>query len=615
MASAADYNSDLDAYLERRSQASQPSSPDVAPTQGGSGSYYNSQLDDYLTSRQQNPDPRNPDEGTGGMLGKIAQPFLKASQDIQTSPLAGLGNLIGNTVNSAADAIGVTSPRKWFDQFAASHGFSPPDAEPPKDPWSASIDDTGITGPQYRASSGPGKAAQDFTEGALAALPSVPFGVAPATAAVAGGMGLATKSGLDYINPGHDVLNSWLSMIPGLAAGTAASKTENAIHNPGPVAQAYRDSNITPFVRAGDAANDQFGASVENAAGNLGDSSTLQEAGSKLQGSARDWIDQFKTDNKSKWDAADSHFSPGERVPIANYVDALGAADEQLSGAPAQAKILRAPLAGRLTGAVQEDTGSGSLQDATLPYSAVKGLRSYIGERLGDPNLPTDLDTGTLNRLYGSLSEDLKSASADKGTDAIADFVTANDATRNGHQFIDTILKPIIKDGVTPEQAASKVLSSASKGGTALQAIRDQLPDAADELAAFKLRDMARKPTSFNESLRKVSPEATAALFPGPVADQVKSLGTVSNQMAADAASNAGQITHIGGGLLSPLGIIEGASKGFEQHGLTGALTGGFIGGAAIPSAAWVGHRILTNPLVRQFRAAPTTPLGLLDRQ
>src|SRR6202040_1443560 len=173
----------------------------------------------------------------------------------------------------------------------------------------------------------------------------------------------------------------------------------------------------------------------------------------------------------------------------------------------------------------------------------VTGIRSQIGERLAEPSTyGGDTSSIALKRLYGALSGDLQSAAAARGPVAQAAFNNANALMRNGHNFIEGTLSNVLSgDKIRPEQAANLALNSGATGGTLLQSIRDQMPIAADELAAFKLRDMAAAtpgratadmPTSaatFSTELNRLSPEARQVLFAG-IEPKLSALQTVAER-------------------------------------------------------------------------------------
>jgi hypothetical protein len=440
-----------------------------------------------------------------------------------------------------------------------------------------------------------------------------------------------------------------IGALTGGGAYGAGSKAINAVANPSDVVQAYKDAGVTPRLAgdvtenptlqrvqsfgaaapggagrvqaAGKQAVQEFGNAVESTANQLGNSSTLQEAGTNLQQAGRDWLSDFRATSGLKWGGADQHFSAGERIPVSNYVDALSDAENTMAGAPATAKALTPALTGELTEALQSDVGTGSLQNATLPYQAVKGIRTRIGAMLSDPNLPADVDTATLKNIYGGLSDDLKTAAGAKSPDALADFLDASDYSRQGHDFIDGVLAPIVRKGVMPEQAASTALSMAPRGGSSLEALQANMPDATNELAAYKLRQMAQakagslgeySPTSFDTNVRALSPEAYDVLFGNnpAVASKLDALGTVAKTMKETAAtanhSGTGPYLTIKQALSAPIDMAIGASAGHSAYGLPGAIAGG-VGGAFGPFVpGYLAGQLTTRPwLTRLFAASP----------
>jgi hypothetical protein len=177
---------------------------------------------------------------------------------------------------------------------------------------------------------------------------------------------------------------------------------------------------------------------------------------------------------------------------------------------------------------------------------------------------------------------------------------------------------------ISPEQAATNAFSGSANGGTTLQAIRQQMPQAADELAAFKLRDMGLanagqqnatatrlSPGTFVTDSAKLSPQAADALFgtDPALAQRVQDLATVGGSMKGTERfmnnSNTGAhgaATHI---MAAPIAAMEGAVRGHEFGGWPGAAAG-LIGGAAAPFApSWLAGRLTTSPMLTRALAAP----------
>jgi hypothetical protein len=256
-------------------------------------------------------------------------------------------------------------------------------------------------------------------------------------------------------------------------------------------------------------------------------------------------------------------------------------------------------------------------------------MRTEIGQRMEDPSSidPSDTSYTALKRLYGALSGDLQSAAATEGPAAQAAYANANAVTRNGHAYIENTLSGLMPaEKIAPEAAANTALNSGRLGDTLLQSIRSQMPNAANELAAFKLRNMATatpgqataaNPTSattFSTNLNRLSPEARQTLFSG-IAPRLDALQTVAERgketfaRYGNPTGTAGSLAHLGL-FTAPLTIGEAARLGGETGGTLGAL-----GAGATASLPFVAGPILSNLTAREgmtrYLAAPVGGPGV----
>jgi hypothetical protein len=273
---------------------------------------------------------------------------------------------------------------------------------------------------------------------------------------------------------------------------------------------------------------------------------------------------------------------------------------------PATAARLQQPLTrGLLEDLVADSQGGVStMRDA-------RGIRTRIGERLGEPVIAGDTSRAELQRLWGALTQDIEAQVATRGPAAQQAFQDAVDVSRNGHQFIDNVLSKISQGtqarptGLMPGPAAERALSTGGAGGQFLQAIRNEMPDAADALAAYKLRDMAAtapgrpnptgsqySPNRFlTESHRsRLAPEAHDALFGADpyVSQQLADLGTVAMPMRNTEA------------------FINNSRTAPTQQ-LQTILTKGDYG---LWPANWAISRAVTSPLVNRLVGAPPVVPG-----
>jgi hypothetical protein len=178
-----------------------------------------------------------------------------------------------------------------------------------------------------------------------------------------------------------------------------------------------------------------------------------------------------------------------------------------------------------------------------------------------------------------------------------------------------------LQETVTPEQATNNILNG---GDTTMQAVRDQLPGAADTVAAFKLRQAGTaKPsvaTQYDDTstgtfltnmnrMRQNQPGGYGALYNDPaVQRQLEALSTVAGRLRAterhlNTSGTAEQL-----GWMEYLKGIANAAAEFK-FGKTLAAT------ALPPIVGAGGGRLMTSPLATRFAAAqgagpPMLPAG-----
>ncbi len=520
-------------------------------------------------------------------------------------------------------------------------------------------------------------------EGAGSMLPYAPLGAGSAIANVArgvvqGGAGGTLGETVSEMFPSHPDLARLGGNIAGALAGgklfDAGNRIAGAVSGgSSPTLDAYRDLGIKPELAgdvtgspllqmtqafaakapgggavhaASERAVGQWGRALEDTAANLGASGTLQDAGAALQTQGKGWLSQFKTASRDAWDAVDTHIPADAPVAVPNYFSTVNDIRRTIPTAKETAKVLGSPLSDALSGALTKDQWNTLVRSGQSPalnntpiltWQDVKGIRTKIGERLDEPQLVGDTGHAELKRIYGALSGDLQNAAADHGPQAQAAFDQAATLTRNGHTFIDNVLSRVIKgDQIKPEDAAKTVLNTGASGGTTLQAVRDQMPGAADELAAFKLRNMALanagqqnatasrlSPGTFVTDRANMSPEAIDALFGADptAAKRLADLSTAAGSMKATErflnTSNTGAHGAIGHAATGMAGMIPAAIEGYVHYGIPGALAAG-VGAAGAPFLpGWLAAKATTSPGLAQLLAAPAAaPVskGLLAR-
>jgi hypothetical protein len=359
---------------------------------------------------------------------------------------------------------------------------------------------------------------------------------------------------------------------------------------------------------------DQFGNAVENTANQLHPAAiSEQTTGNIVQKAARDWqTDVFPTQEGAVWNPLNRRLS-GTAVDPSNYRAALDDLTSSLNLSETQAALTPA-RAIQLRDALTADVPPGG----NMTWEQAQRLRTLIGKTMGVPEISGSLGMDTLRRVYGAISQDMRGTAANNGVGEA--FDAANQFSTSGHAFIDRTLSKIIRnpnplqETITPEQATKNILNG---GDTNMTDLRQRLPEAADALAAFKLRQAATaqpsQGTSFGDTstgsfltgmnrMQQKTPSGYEALYENPtVRPTIDDMQTVAGGLRETERR------------LNKSGTTENAAwYALGLPALTAAASGDLkqaIYLASIPPASlWGGGKVMTNPLLARFGATPATP-------
>lgn len=471
-------------------------------------------------------------------------------------------------------------------------------------------------------------------------------GILPTLAAGAGGgiggrYGEKVGAALGYPQTGS-ATGSFFGGLGGGTIGNLANKVYHAATSQFmPLGEAYKETGI-PMIMTGDISGskslqtiqagaakalggsgrthemagevlDAFKNSTEDTAAALGQSSTVQELGDKVQSAGKTWLDDFKTASSAAQKAADAAVGPTSPVTLSDTQRLLGQIKASAGGNPQAEAFLKSPLAGDIQGII-DAAPAGPWGGPNAPWSTVRAIRSRVGEYLENPALIADAGATQAKRIYGSLTTDLRGTAASNPT-ALAMFDAANKQTAAGHQFIENTLTPLMNKEAP--QAAQSILSSLHSGDQTIGALRSEMPQIADEVAAFKLRDMAAatsgaqnaagtavSPGSFLTDWNKLAPEAKAALYQDPkIASKINALARVSESIKETAKmANTSGTAHQAALLSIGIPAAEGARQGYEVAGIPGLFAGGLAGGGLLPATgrglSWLGANRALAPLL-----------------
>jgi hypothetical protein len=258
----------------------------------------------------------------------------------------------------------------------------------------------------------------------------------------------------------------------------------------------------------------------------------------------------------------------------------------------------------------------GTVVGFKAPIADVMALRSYIGEMTSRGMMPKGSTAAQWDALYKGLTADIGNTAERYG--ARPEFDDYNAKTTqlytDGAKFskFSNDDNPG-KDTAKPGQAVSNLWSTMDKDSGDLRTIREQLPEAADEIGAAYLR---QNPGKFIKLL-KTNPDAAKALVPNPFDRLALSTSTPETSGLLAEAQKTRQYAEAGswGGA----GYLAG--KLFETYNSTHPgtpLMGPFAAAATAavaPSAFRFAGNLATNPRILKIPASGTAAVSPLLAQ
>lgn len=356
-----------------------------------------------------------------------------------------------------------------------------------------------------------------------------------------------------------------------------------------------------------------LGSRVNELADALSPRATSTKAGVAIERGVRDFVDQFRGEQKFLYDKLDAYLPGTQKVSVGNLLSKLDEITQVIPGAESVSKgALGNPTVQAIKDQIARDT-----RDGLMPYSAVKGLRTRIGEKIADAGLTSDIGRTQLKQIYGALSEDMGAAARSAGPEAERAFSRANTYTRAGHDRIETYLDRVAgKDTVEKVFQAAVNPSEIREGASTVNAvIRSLDPDARNTVRAAFLKRLGNatpgkqdaggetfSTETYLTNWNKISPEAKMTLF----ADQSGTLRKDLDKIA----QVAGNIREGSKVFANPSGTQQAISSQVAGGGaLVALITGNAPVAAGIAGAATIANatsRLMTNPAFVKWLARNT---------
>lgn len=371
---------------------------------------------------------------------------------------------------------------------------------------------------------------------------------------------------------------------------------------------------------------DELGAGVERAAGRLSTAQGAERGGkaviSGITGPSG-FMTRFKAESGRLYDDVQKLLPPDTKVPAQATQQALAELTTPIQGAANTSGLLMSPKVAGIAKAFTDDLAANG---GTMPYEAVKRLRSQLGEMIGDSALSPDTPTRQLRKLYGAMSDDLSQAAIATGDKRVIQAASrANNYYRAGMQRVDDIERVVDRAG-GPEAVYKALFNNSREGGTTLRKVMQSLDGPAQrDLAATTLRRLGRANPSAQDELGEVfspetyltnwsrmAPEAKRALFDRFGPGFSKDLDAIAASAAKVRATNQT--------LPNPSGSAVAAGQTTAFGSVAFSLFSGnpayAVGAGATIGGANIAARALTNPGVVKWLAQTTrVPAAALPSQ
>lgn len=338
-----------------------------------------------------------------------------------------------------------------------------------------------------------------------------------------------------------------------------------------------------------------------------------------------DFVERFQARSGPLFDEITARVGATSPAGITNTQRALNEITTPIAGAERTSERFVSPFIKGLADDIAADAGAGG----QLPFQALQRVRSLVGEKLANPSLTSDVPNAQLKRLYGAISDDIRSTAQAAGPEAARAFSRANRFYRAGQGRIQDTLEPLVRNRV-PEQVFESLLRGGKTGGTQLRTVMRSLrPEQQDAITGTVIRRLGTAVPSqqgaegaefsFNTFLTKwnqLDEGARNALFNRgrnlSLGNDLNALARFAERVRESSKAFANPSGTSGSTIGSAMGLASAGSLIASPVLGTGALALPLIfGGGA--GAANLGARLMTSrSFVRWLaQATRTNPQGI----
>lgn len=256
----------------------------------------------------------------------------------------------------------------------------------------------------------------------------------------------------------------------------------------------------------------------------LGRNVTSEQAGREIErgiSGPGGFTERFRATQEQLYNNIDQFIPADSPVAVANTTRALQQLTRVIPGAQQTSQRLANPRIAQIAEDVAADAANG-----TIPYQALRELRTLVGRELADGGIVSDVPRSQWQRLYAGLSQDLGEAARAAGPQAQRAYARANNYTRAGMERIDAIESIVQKNG-GPEAVFQAAVAGTKEGATQLRKVMQSLDGqgqrtvTANVVRRLGLSNPGQQNAggdrfsteTFLTNYSKLSPEAKATLF------------------------------------------------------------------------------------------------------
>lgn len=383
------------------------------------------------------------------------------------------------------------------------------------------------------------------------------------------------------------------------------------------------------IARAGAEQGDRIGQGLSDLARGMSRNPTAEGAGRAIQSGVGTFSRNTRAQRRALYWQVDQQVPGDTPVDLSRTQRTLAAMTAPTPGAEATTGALINPELKRIADNLATDLDASG--GAGLPYEAVKGLRTRLGEEAFSFSLTPDKPTAQLRQLYGALTDDLTEVAKQAGPAAERAVMRANRYYRASQKRLE-LLEDVVGRNGGPERVFQAAMQGTREGATVLRSVMRSLPeDAQKDVTAAVIKrmgmanpgaqgavgaaggaDEAFSAATFLTNWNRLSPEARAALFNrygGDMSDDIDRIARVAERIKEGS-----------GVLRNPSGTAaQSAAFGYAGTLAAALMTGNtpMAGGLMVSGAFANGFaRAMTNPQFVKWLARTTDlPVGALPAQ